>query len=88
MCHVIGEACIGITFVRNAFGVVGAMCLTPWVDRMGLYNMFVCSCCLSVGVVPMMVWGRQCRQWTAPRYTKMAGRQPEMLINMFCLIFS
>ncbi|KAJ4147238.1 hypothetical protein LMH87_001776 [Akanthomyces muscarius] len=50
---VIGEAYIGVTFVRNAFGVVGAMCLTPWVDRMGLYNM----------------------QWTAARYTKMAGRQ-------------
>ncbi|OAQ64335.2 major facilitator superfamily transporter [Pochonia chlamydosporia 170] len=36
---VIGDAYIGITFLRNAFGTVAAMCLSPWVDSMGLYNM-------------------------------------------------
>lgn len=82
---VIGDAYIGLTFVRNAFGTLGAMCLSPWIAKMGLYNMFVLSGGLSITVtlltVPMMIWGRRCRQWTAERYTIMAARQFDSRMN-------
>ncbi|KAJ3497067.1 hypothetical protein NLG97_g2186 [Lecanicillium saksenae] len=76
---VIGDAYVAITFVRNALGTVGAVTLTPWINALGLYNMFVCSGCISIVVsllvVPMMIWGRRSREWTAVRYRTMASRQ-------------
>lgn len=77
--QVIGDAYIGITFLRNAFGTVAAMCLSPWIDSMGLYNMTVMSGCLSIIItlltIPVMIWGRRGRGWTATRYRAMAAQQ-------------
>ncbi|KAH7147086.1 major facilitator superfamily domain-containing protein [Dactylonectria estremocensis] len=73
---VIGDASIGVVFVRNAFGTLTAMCLSPWIAKMGLYNMCTLSGCLCIAVslltVPMIIWGRRCREWTAARYLAMA----------------
>ncbi|KAJ5900285.1 major facilitator superfamily domain-containing protein [Penicillium subrubescens] len=73
---VIGDATIAVMFVRNGFGTLTAMCLSPWIARMGLYNTITLSGCLCIAVslltVPMIIWGRRCREWTAARYLAMA----------------
>ncbi|CAH0020411.1 unnamed protein product, partial [Clonostachys rhizophaga] len=73
---VIGDASIGVVVVRNAFGTLTALCLSPWIAKMGLYNMIALSGCLCIAVtlltVPMIIWGRRCREWTAARYLAMA----------------
>jgi len=61
-----------VTFVRNALAAAVVFALTPWVDSMGLYDMFICASILAWAVylltIPMLIWGWKWRSQTAAEY--------------------
>ncbi|EKG10849.1 Major facilitator superfamily [Macrophomina phaseolina MS6] len=75
--ELIGDALVGVTFMRNAMATVIVFALTPWIDSIGLRNMFISVGCLSFGVclttVPMMVYGKKMRALTKDTYFRMVG---------------
>ena len=79
--QLVGDGMVGVIFVRNALATLTSTCLSPWVSTMGLRNMFIVSGCLSIAIllltVPMIIWGRKCREWTAKRYMTMAAKQSD-----------
>lgn len=79
--QIVGDALVAVTFVRNVFATVIVFALTPWINAIGLYNMFICVACLSVAInllaVPMMIWGKRARAMTAVSYKRMAMLQPD-----------
>ncbi|KAK4550296.1 hypothetical protein LTR36_003263 [Oleoguttula mirabilis] len=72
--EVIGDALVSVTFVRNALATMVVFALTPWINSMGLYNMFICAACLAWAMysltIPMLIWGRTWRVQTAARYRR------------------
>ncbi|KAK5149972.1 hypothetical protein LTS14_010444 [Recurvomyces mirabilis] len=72
--EVIGDALVPVTFVRNALATMVVFALTPWINTMGLYNMFVCATCLAFALyaltVPMLIWGKTWRVQTAAAYAR------------------
>lgn len=77
--QIIGDALIGVIFVRNVFATIIATTLTPWVTNMGLTNVTIISVVLGLALsllfVPMIIWGKRARIWTADRLEVMAARQ-------------
>ncbi|KAF4314578.1 Major facilitator superfamily [Botryosphaeria dothidea] len=75
--ELIGDALVGVTFMRNAIATVIVFALTPWIEGIGLRNMFISVGCLSFGIclttVPMMVYGKKMRAITRDAYFRMAG---------------
>lgn len=63
--------------MRNAIATVIVFALTPWIEGIGLRNMFISVGCLSFGIclttVPMMVYGKKMRAITRDAYFRMAG---------------
>ncbi|KAL3455723.1 major facilitator superfamily domain-containing protein [Aspergillus heterothallicus] len=78
--EIIGDALIGVAFVRNGLATIFVFALTPWVDATGLTNMFIAVACVAtammLSMIPMMVYGKRLRAWTAGRYREMARVQP------------
>lgn len=64
-----------MAFVRNGLATAIVFALTPWIEAVGLHNMFVSAGCLATAVmmltVPMIVWGKTARCWTAGSYEGM-----------------
>lgn len=77
--QIVGDAFIGIVFVRNVFATIIATTLTQWIDGIGLKNVFVMGTVLglflSLLTIPMMIWGKRMRVWTKDRYAVYAARQ-------------
>jgi hypothetical protein len=77
--QVIGDAMMGIVFVRNLFATIVAVTITYWIEGMGLQNMFILSAVLAFATAattfPMMYWGKRSRRWTERRLWKMAAKQ-------------
>ncbi|KAF4625944.1 hypothetical protein G7Y89_g12217 [Cudoniella acicularis] len=71
--EILGDALVGIAFVRNllAAGVIFAQ--DPWTDAVGLHGLFTCVGCISIGlnilIIPLTFWGKKFR-------IKCAKRQP------------
>lgn len=80
MAKVIGNALVGVTFIRNLFTVVVLFVLTPWLDGMGIQNTHVIIAVLTavvlIGPVALLKWGKKARVKTAASYKRMALRQP------------
>ncbi|KAJ5586842.1 uncharacterized protein N7459_002607 [Penicillium hispanicum] len=76
---VIGDALVGVIFVRNIISVIVLFVLTPWVDGMGLRNLHILAAVLAFALymipVPLLVWGKKARIATAASYRKMAAKQ-------------
>lgn len=77
--QIIGDAFVGIIFVRNVCATVIATTATPWIDGMGLANVFILSSVLalvlSLLTIPMMVYGKRMRRWTSNSYEVYQKRQ-------------
>ncbi|KAH7393788.1 serine/threonine kinase 16 [Phaeosphaeria sp. MPI-PUGE-AT-0046c] len=70
--HVVHDAFIPVSFMRNILAAVVAYAMPPWVEKIGYYNVFVCLGCifavLGSTYVPFLFWGRLWRVKTAARY--------------------
>lgn len=80
LCQIVGDALTAVVFVRNALAVVVSFCLSPWLDGMGLQNMFILIGCLATVLlmipIPMIIWGKKARILTAERYARNSRKQP------------
>jgi hypothetical protein len=78
---VIGDALVGVCFIRNAFATVIAMTLTDWINGVGLDGVFATSAALSfvlsATTFPMLIWGKKMRVevWRRGWWEKMKDRQ-------------
>lgn len=79
LSQIVGDAFIGIVFVRNVFATIIATTLTQWTEGIGLKNVFIMGTVLglflSLLTIPMMIWGKRMRVWTKDRYAVLAARQ-------------
>lgn len=77
--QIIGDALVGVVFIRNILSLIVLFVLTPWVDGMGMQNLHILVAVLAFVIymlpVPLLVWGKKARVATATRYKKMATRQ-------------
>lgn len=68
-----------MVFVRNVISTGLVFAVTPWMEGMGVYDMFVLLGCLSIAValtcVPLIIWGRKWRAKLAGRYEHFAAKQ-------------
>ncbi|KAJ5617874.1 hypothetical protein N7537_002988 [Penicillium hordei] len=76
---IIGDALVGVVFMRNIFSVIVLFVLTPWVNKMGLRDLHILCAVLSFVIlllpVPLLIWGKKARIATAPSYRRMAANQ-------------
>ncbi|OQV01293.1 hypothetical protein CLAIMM_06674 [Cladophialophora immunda] len=76
---IVGDSLVAVAFLRNAFATVVAMTLTPWIEGVGLTNVFITCTVVSAAIltttIPMLIWGKKLRVKTATRYARMARRQ-------------
>ncbi|KAJ9485256.1 hypothetical protein VN97_g8090 [Penicillium thymicola] len=77
--EIIGDALVGVIFMRNIFSVIVLFVLTPWVNKMGLRDLHIICAVISFVIlsipVPLLLWGKKARIATAPSYRKMAANQ-------------
>lgn len=77
--QILGDALVGIVFVRNAISTGLIFAIPPWISAMGVYDMFVVCAVLAALIaltcVPLIVWGRRWRIALAGRYQGFAERQ-------------
>lgn len=75
--EMVSDVFIGIVVVRNILSMVVTFCLTPWVERNGLKNVFIIAGCLSLvplAATPFMIkYGKQLRRLSANRYNDFKG---------------
>ncbi len=78
--QIVGDALTAVVFVRNALAVVVSFCLSPWLDGMGLQNMFILIGCVAFALlmipVPLLIWGKKARVMTIQRYAHHSRKQP------------
>jgi hypothetical protein len=77
--EILGDALIGVAFVRNGLSTALVFGISPWMANTGVYNMFVVAGCVSLAVtmlcIPMRVWGKTIRAKTRERYAVSADKQ-------------
>ncbi|KIW10970.1 hypothetical protein PV08_10269 [Exophiala spinifera] len=77
--YILGDALTGVVFVRNVISTALVFAITPWMNGMGVYNMFVLLGCLSIAValtsVPLVIWGRTWRMKLAGKYEYFVAKQ-------------
>ncbi|KID82513.1 Major facilitator superfamily transporter [Metarhizium guizhouense ARSEF 977] len=70
--NMIGDALVGITFIRNLIGAVLGFAMIPWIRGMGILNTFIVVAATAAIVllipVPMIIWGKKARAATAAKY--------------------
>ncbi|KAJ5766327.1 MFS general substrate transporter [Penicillium nucicola] len=77
--EVVGDALVGVTFVRNTVSTCFIFALTPWFAAVGIQNVILSIACIAtfflcfVGI--FIKWGKQFRARTAARYKMFAGKQ-------------
>lgn len=68
----IGDALVGVVFVRNLLGVVVSVGIIPWIDGMGIQNTFILTAATAAIVLlipaPLMIWGKKARIRTSVKY--------------------
>ncbi|KAJ4004801.1 hypothetical protein NW752_009533 [Fusarium irregulare] len=73
------EAFIGIAFMRNAISVAIPFAIVPWMNTMGLSNMYILSGMIAFAIgclfIPMIIWGKKIRTALAPRYWKLVAKR-------------
>ncbi|KAH8705772.1 major facilitator superfamily domain-containing protein [Talaromyces proteolyticus] len=76
---IVGDALVGVVFVRNIFSVIVLFALTPWIEATGILNLHIqiSAICFAVLLLPLplIVWGKKMRISTAEIYRKMTLRQ-------------
>lgn len=78
--QIVGDALVGISFVRNILSVVMLFGLTPWLDKLGVRDFNICIAFLCLGfllmTLPLIFWGKKARIATEKKYRYYAMRQP------------
>ena len=68
---------MAVTFVKNLFPTVLVFALTPWVEGVGLANVWITATVVFVvillGNIPFLVWGKTWRANSAERYCRYAS---------------
>lgn len=76
---IIGDALVGVIFMRNIISVIILFVITPWVNGMGMQNLHILAAVVAFFLylipVPLLIWGKKARIATAARYRKMAANQ-------------
>lgn len=81
----IGDALVGVVFVRNALAAVLWLCVMPWMDGSGIRSVFIVAAAMSMVIllipVPLLYWGRSGRIATADKYRhySLAATPPTIL---------
>lgn len=78
--EILGDALVGVCFVRNAIAAAIVFAVSPWISGMGMYNTFILLGCIALLVmllcVPMIIWGKKLRVLCKDRYVAYAKVQP------------
>ncbi|KAJ5805064.1 hypothetical protein N7474_010951 [Penicillium riverlandense] len=77
---ILGDALVAVVFVRNGISMIIKFVFTPWIDKLGIRDTFVCVGMLSLLAffmpLPLMFWGKKARSKTAAKYVQFANQQP------------
>lgn len=77
--QIIGDALIGVIFMRNILSVIVLFVLTPWVNGMGMRDLHILVAVVAFIIlllpIPLLIWGKKARIATASRYRAMAANQ-------------
>lgn len=73
---------MAVTFVKNLFPTILVFGLTPWIERVGLANVWITTVAIFVAIllgnVPFLIWGKQWRARSAERYVRYASASTHM----------
>lgn len=65
--------------MRNIISTALVFAISPWMDGMGVYNMFVLLSVIAAAValtcIPIIIWGRSFRIRYAEKYRALAALQ-------------
>ena len=71
---IVGDALVGVCFVRNAIATGVVFAINPWIGSLGFYNTMTSVGCLALGIgmlwIPMVIWGKKMRIKFASRYQR------------------
>ncbi|KAG5354808.1 putative MFS-type transporter [Yarrowia sp. B02] len=77
--HIVADAFIGVIVVRNAFGMIMVFCQTPWIEKVGLQNVYITVGCISLVplalTVPLIFYGKDLRRKSEARYLRESTRR-------------
>ena len=77
--QIIGDALVGLTFVRNTVSTIFVFALVPWVNAVGMANVFNTIGAIGTAVLLfafVVIWmGKRWRYVSARRYKYFAARQ-------------
>ncbi|KAK4542601.1 hypothetical protein LTR36_006649 [Oleoguttula mirabilis] len=66
------EGMVGVAVINNTLACIFTFVCSYWIDASGLANTFIAIGVLSLFfhslTVPMMIWGKSSRRWTANKY--------------------
>lgn len=78
--QIVGDALVGVVFMRNVISVIILFVLQAWIDGMGVQNLHILLACVMVVIlnIPALLLkiGKKCRLATQQRYKVMATKQP------------
>ncbi|KAL3482858.1 major facilitator superfamily domain-containing protein [Aspergillus germanicus] len=76
---ILADALIAVVFIRNGFAATIRFAFTDWLAAMGIRDTFILIGVIALvsGAlpVPLLLYGKRARVWTAQRYKVFAGRQ-------------
>ncbi|KAH6952200.1 major facilitator superfamily domain-containing protein [Fusarium avenaceum] len=76
---IVGPALTGVVFIRNVIATGLVFAASPWMESMGVYDMFVVLSCISTAIaltcIPMVIWGRKFRVQLAGKYDYFINQQ-------------
>jgi len=79
--QIVGDSLVAVTFTRNLLATIFVFALTPWIDRVGMQNVFITITVLGTVVLlfcfVFIFYGKRYRIQTASRYRYFAERQFE-----------
>ncbi|KAJ3549942.1 hypothetical protein NM208_g245 [Fusarium decemcellulare] len=76
---ILGPALTGVVFVRNIIATGLVFAVSPWMEGMGVYDMFVLLGCIAAAIaltcIPLIIWGRKFRAQLAYKYDYFIDQQ-------------
>ena len=68
------EGMVGVAVINNTIGMIFTFGADPWLEASGLLNTWIAIGVLSfvfmATTLPMAIYGKACRRWTAPKYER------------------
>ncbi|CEL04938.1 hypothetical protein ASPCAL06062 [Aspergillus calidoustus] len=74
--NIIGDAMVGVTFIRNCVSTAFIFALNPWFNSVGIQNVIITISLVATFILSFVVvflkWGKTFRGLTAERYQRLA----------------